>query len=164
MWFGNLVTMEWFNDVWTKEVFANFMAAKIVNPQFPDINHDLNFLVRHYPGAYSVDRTAGANAIRQALPNLNEAGTGSVRAYGNTWRRSPSAMRPGPRSSRSWTGNPPRTCVPGAKPGSTRPAATPSRRNGTRARKAKRDRSATAWCPPTSPIWSLRTKWFVPPR
>ena len=74
MWFGDLVTMEWFNDVWTKEVFANFMAAKIVNPQFPDINHDLNFLVSHYPGAYSVDRTAGANAIRQALPNLNEAG------------------------------------------------------------------------------------------
>jgi aminopeptidase N len=74
MWFGNLVTMEWFNDVWTKEVFANFMAAKIVNPQFPDINHDLNFLVRHYPSAYSVDRTAGANAVRQELPNLNEAG------------------------------------------------------------------------------------------
>ena len=73
-WFGNLVTMEWFNDVWTKEVFANFMAAKIVNPGFPDINHDLNFLVRHYPGAYSVDRSAGANPIRQVLPNLNEAG------------------------------------------------------------------------------------------
>ena len=74
MWFGNLVTMEWFNDVWTKEVFANFMAAKIVNPSFPDINHDLNFLVRHYPAAYSVDRTEGANPIRQTLPNLNEAG------------------------------------------------------------------------------------------
>ncbi len=27
MWFGNLVTMEWFDDVWMKEVFANFMAA-----------------------------------------------------------------------------------------------------------------------------------------
>jgi aminopeptidase N len=74
MWFGDLVTMEWFNDVWTKEVFANFMAAKIVNPGFPNINHDLNFLVRHYPGAYSVDRTTGANPIRQYLPNLNEAG------------------------------------------------------------------------------------------
>jgi aminopeptidase N len=74
MWFGDLVTMEWFNDVWTKEVFANFMAAKIVNPGFPDINHDLNFLVRHYPSAYSVDRTTGANPIRQYLPNLNEAG------------------------------------------------------------------------------------------
>ena len=30
MWFGDLVTMRWFNDVWMKEVFANFMAAKIV--------------------------------------------------------------------------------------------------------------------------------------
>ena len=35
MWFGDLVTMRWFNDVWMKEVFANFMAAKIVNPSFP---------------------------------------------------------------------------------------------------------------------------------
>ena len=75
MWFGDLVTMDWFNDVWTKEVFANFMAAKIVNPSFPDINHELNFLVRHYPASYGVDRTEGANPIRQELPNLNEAGT-----------------------------------------------------------------------------------------
>lgn len=74
MWFGNLVTMDWFNDVWTKEVFANFMAAKMVNPSFPDIDHELNFVVRHYPSAYGVDRTKGANAIRQYLPNLNEAG------------------------------------------------------------------------------------------
>lgn len=74
MWFGNLVTMDWFNDVWTKEVFANFMAAKMVNPSFPDIDHELNFLVRHYPSAYGVDRTKGANPIRQYLPNLNEAG------------------------------------------------------------------------------------------
>ena len=79
MWFGDLVTMEWFNDVWTKEVFANFLAAKIVNPSFPGINHDLNFLIRHFPSAYGVDRTEGANPIRQDLHNLNEAGT----LYGN---------------------------------------------------------------------------------
>src|SRR4029077_7540345 len=41
MWFGDLVTMQWFNDVWMKEVFANFMAAKIVNPSFPTVNHEL---------------------------------------------------------------------------------------------------------------------------
>jgi len=74
MWFGNLVTMRWFDDVWTKEVFANFMAAKIVNPAFPAIDHNLNFLVSHYPSAYSVDRTAGANPIRQPLANLDMAG------------------------------------------------------------------------------------------
>ncbi len=74
MWFGDLVTMRWFNDVWMKEVFANFMAAKIVNPSFPNVNHDLRFLLSHYPAAYEVDRTAGANPIRQVLDNLNEAG------------------------------------------------------------------------------------------
>lgn len=74
MWFGNLVTMDWFDDVWTKEVYANFMAAKMVNPSFPDIDHDLNFLVRHYPSAYGVDRSRGANAIRQRLDNLADAG------------------------------------------------------------------------------------------
>jgi aminopeptidase N len=74
MWFGDPVTMQWFNDVWMKEVFANFMAAKIVNPSFPGVNHDLRFLLAHYPAAYQVDRTAGANPIRQQLSNLDEAG------------------------------------------------------------------------------------------
>ena len=74
MWFGDLVTMRWFNDVWMKEVFANFMAAKIVNPSFPEVNHDLRFLLSNYPDAYSVDRTAGSNPIRQPLTNLNDAG------------------------------------------------------------------------------------------
>lgn len=75
MWFGNLVTMEWFNDVWMKEVFANFMAAKISNADFPEINHDLSFLISHYPSSYGVDRTSGANPIRQQLDNLKFAGT-----------------------------------------------------------------------------------------
>ena len=74
-WFGDLVTMTWFNDVWLKETFANFLAAKIVNPAFPEVNHELRFLLAHHPAAYGVDRTAGANPIRQPLDNLNEAGT-----------------------------------------------------------------------------------------
>ena len=90
MWFGDLVTMDWFNDVWTKEVFANFMAAKMVNPSFPTIDHDLNFLVRHYPSAYGIDRSSGANPIRQELGNLNEAG----QMYGGIiYNKAPIMMR-----------------------------------------------------------------------
>ena len=74
MWFGDLVTMNWFDDVWTKEVFANFMAAKIVHPSFPDVNHDLRFFLAHHDGAYSIDRSGGAHPIRQPLDNLREAG------------------------------------------------------------------------------------------
>jgi len=90
MWFGDLVTMKWFDDVWMKEVFANFMAAKIVNPSFPDIDHELRFLLAHYPSAYDVDRTPGANPIRQKLANLNEAGS----LYGNIiYDKAPIVMR-----------------------------------------------------------------------
>jgi aminopeptidase N len=90
MWFGDLVTMRWFNDVWMKEVFANFMAAKIVNPSFPDVNHELRFFLQHYPAAYDVDRTAGANPIRQPLANLNEAGS----LYGAIiYQKAPIVMR-----------------------------------------------------------------------
>jgi aminopeptidase N len=75
MWFGDLVTMKWFDDVWLKEVFANFMAAKIVNPTFPEVNHELRFFLQHHPSAYDVDRTAGTNPIRQPLDNLKDAGS-----------------------------------------------------------------------------------------
>lgn len=75
LWFGDLVTMRWFDDVWLKEVFANFFAAKMVNPSFPEVNHPLRFFLSHYPAAYDVDRTAGANPIRQPLDNLAEAGS-----------------------------------------------------------------------------------------
>jgi aminopeptidase N len=75
MWFGDLVTMRWFSDVWMKEVFANFFAAKIVEPSFPDVDHRLRFFLAHHPTAYGVDRTLGANPIRQPLENLRQAGS-----------------------------------------------------------------------------------------
>lgn len=79
MWFGDLVTMRWFDDVWTKEVYANFMADKIARENFPDINHDLAFVKSHYPLAMSTDRTEGTHPIQQPLDNMNKAGL----LYGN---------------------------------------------------------------------------------
>jgi aminopeptidase N len=90
MWFGDLVTMEWFDDVWMKEVFANFFAAKIVNPSFPEVDHDLRFFLAHHPAAYEVDRTEGTNPIRQELENLREAGS----LYGAIiYQKAPIVMR-----------------------------------------------------------------------
>lgn len=88
MWFGDYVTMRWFNDVWTKEVFANYFAAEITAPLFPDVNHSLNRLKTYAASAYSEDRTwfgpltlangerlqGGGTAIRQSLDNLRNAG------------------------------------------------------------------------------------------
>ncbi|MFD2581672.1 M1 family aminopeptidase [Pedobacter vanadiisoli] len=90
MWFGDLVTMKWFNDVWMKEVFANFMADKVTEKLMGKNTFDLKFLQDHYPAAYGVDRTLGANPIRQQLDNLQEAGS----MYGNIiYHKAPIMMR-----------------------------------------------------------------------
>jgi aminopeptidase N len=90
MWFGDLVTMQWFNDVWMKEVFANFMADKVTEKMMGTETFNLKFLQDHYPAAYGVDRTLGANPIRQQLDNLQEAGS----MYGNIiYHKAPIMMR-----------------------------------------------------------------------
>ena len=89
MWFGDYVTMEWFNDVWTKEIFANYFAARMTEPLFPDVNHRLNSLKTYTHAAYNEDRTAGRTAIRQDLDNLNNAGL----IYGQTiYNKAPIVM------------------------------------------------------------------------
>lgn len=74
MWFGDLVTMEWFDEVWTKEVFANHFAAWISEPLYPEVNHRLNRLRSFSTAALSEDRTEGTVSISQELPNLSYAG------------------------------------------------------------------------------------------
>lgn len=74
MWFGDYVTMQWFNDVWTKEVFANYFASRITEPMFPGINHRLNWLKGTTTAALGEDRTLGGTAIRQHLDNMSNAG------------------------------------------------------------------------------------------
>lgn len=90
MWFGDLVTMKWFDEVWLKEVFANFIADKVTSPQFPEFNQDLLFRLAHYSRAYSVDRTLGANPVTQQLNNLKDAGS----LYGNIiYHKAPIVMQ-----------------------------------------------------------------------
>lgn len=79
MWFGDYVTMSWFDDVWTKEVFANWFASQIITPLYPEVDHKVSFVNSYFPASYAEDRTAGSNAIQQKLDNLNNAGL----VYGN---------------------------------------------------------------------------------
>lgn len=74
MWFGDYVTMEWFNDVWMKEVFANYFAAAITRELLPEFDHDLEWMRTYSTAAYSEDRSSGGTSIRQKLDNMKNAG------------------------------------------------------------------------------------------
>jgi aminopeptidase N len=72
-WFGDLVTMRWFDDLWLKEGFATFMAARALADLEPEADAWKTFHLGNKPAAYGVDRTAGTRPLWQALDNLDRA-------------------------------------------------------------------------------------------
>jgi len=89
-WFGDLVTMRWFDDLWLKEGFAEFMAYKTLEHVMPEANAWKVFYERNKQAAYATDSTRGTTPIYQPIANLSAAKS----AYGNiVYRKAPSFLR-----------------------------------------------------------------------
>jgi len=66
MWFGNLVTMEWWDDLWLNESFASWMGDKISDRLFPELcvaDAEINGADR----AMLTDAKLSTRAIRQPV-------------------------------------------------------------------------------------------------
>ncbi len=72
-WFRDLVTMRWFEDLWLKEGFAQFMAFQTMASLKPSDNIWKRFYESIKPGAYAIDSTQGTTPIYQDIPNLKDA-------------------------------------------------------------------------------------------
>ena len=72
-WFGDLVTMRWFDDLWLKEGFATFLAARALAELEPEADAWKTFHLANKPAAYAVDQTPGTRPLWQALENLDQA-------------------------------------------------------------------------------------------
>jgi len=89
-WFGNLVTMKWFDDLWLKEGFATFYGYRAMAALEPNQRSWLRFLQRVKPRAYAVDATAGTTPVFQELQNLADAKS----AYGAiVYNKAPAVLR-----------------------------------------------------------------------
>jgi aminopeptidase N len=72
-WFGDLVTMRWFDDLWLKEGFAQYMAYQALAALKPEENIWKRFYETIKPAAYEIDSTQGTTPIYQDIPNLKDA-------------------------------------------------------------------------------------------
>ena len=66
MWFGDLVTMDWWNDLWLNESFASWMGDKITTQVFPRYNVPVREL-RGTQVAMDTDARLSTRAIRQSV-------------------------------------------------------------------------------------------------
>lgn len=72
-WFGDFTTMRWFDDLWLKEGFAQFMAFRAMATLEPDQHVWKRFYQNIKPAAYGIDVTQGTTPIYQEIPNLKDA-------------------------------------------------------------------------------------------
>ncbi len=70
-WFGNLVTMPWWDDIWLNEAFATWMAHKAVHQWQPDYNFDRRTQSRGQ-WAMGNDALLSARQIRQPVNNADD--------------------------------------------------------------------------------------------
>ncbi len=89
-WFGDLVTMRWFDDLWLKEGFAQYMAYKALADLEPASNPWKHFYEEIKPAAYGIDETQGTTPISQNIANLKDAKS----AYGAiVYQKAPAVLK-----------------------------------------------------------------------
>jgi alanyl aminopeptidase len=78
MWFGDLVTMEWWNDLWLNEAFASWIDELIFRRLYPEFESHLSL---PQTAAFAIDQGTGVKAIRKVTRTESDTNEGSYLPY-----------------------------------------------------------------------------------
>ena len=82
MWFGDLVTMKWWDDLWLNESFADWMGDKITNELMPEVHQDWSTL-EDIQSIMRTDARVSTDPIRLHA----ESGEDAIRAVGIAYNK-----------------------------------------------------------------------------
>ncbi len=71
-WFGDLVTMEWWNDTWLNESFAEFMSNKAINEIYPKWRIETQYVANTFGTAFAADSLKSTHPISVKVDTVGE--------------------------------------------------------------------------------------------
>jgi len=74
-WFGNLVTMKWWDYLWLNESMATYFGWRIVNDLHPEWNLRAKFVDEEFVAALELDSLDSSHPIEAHITNVNEIQT-----------------------------------------------------------------------------------------
>ncbi len=71
-WFGDIVTMEWWDDLWLNESFATFMSYKIEDECYPEFKKGIDFITEMEGSALYADESKNTRPIYAHIKSVGE--------------------------------------------------------------------------------------------
>jgi len=72
MWFGNLVTMTWWEDTWLQESFADYMGFRVAEAAAGVAGSFVDFTVSRKPAAYYADERRSTHPVAPRPEDVND--------------------------------------------------------------------------------------------